>query len=503
MRIGSLLASGRSQFIRSGELLLPLLLLLALPGLVRAQFTFTTNADNTLTITKYTGPGGAVTIPEATNGYPITVIGGSGSGIAYQGAFQSCTTLTSLAMENNLSDIETNAFRGCTNLISVTIGNNVTNIAKDAFSGCTGLTTVTIPDSVMVIGISAFKSCTALTNISVGNNVTSLGDNAFYNCSKLARINLGTNLSNIGFQAFYSCANLRYITFPSNLTNIGNYAFQGCANLNNNFFQGNAPSVGSSTFVGLLYPQMYYVQGTTNWSATFAGRPTHLWDPQVPFSYTTNNGNITITGYIYGYNNAGDPEVMIIPSTITGLPVTTIGSSALNNLANTTTLVLPNTLINIGSQAFKGCKSLTSVTFPTNLTSIGSFAFMLCTNLCSLNFQGNAPSADATIFANDTKATVYYFPWTSGWTNPWQLRPTAPWLPQIQTGGSSFGIQTNQFGFNITWASGMTVVVEACDSPTDLGWSALQTNTLASGPWYFSDPKWTNYPARVYRVRSP
>src|SRR5580698_9566530 len=39
--------------------------------------------------------------------------------------------------------------------------------------------------------------------------------------------------------------------------------------------------------------------------------------------------------------------------------------------------------------------------------------------------------------------------------------PIALWLPQIQTGAGSPGIQTNQFGFNINWASGQTVVVEA------------------------------------------
>jgi len=46
-------------------------------------------------------------------------------------------------------------------------------------------------------------------------------------------------------------------------------------------------------------------------------------------------------------------------------------------------------------------------------------------------------------------------------------------------------------------------VVEACtnfDNPT---WSPLQTNTLTGSSSYFSDPDWTNYPARFYRVRIP
>ncbi len=48
------------------------MLLLAAPGLVQAQFNWITNADDTITITNYTGPGGAVTIPAAINGLKVT-----------------------------------------------------------------------------------------------------------------------------------------------------------------------------------------------------------------------------------------------------------------------------------------------------------------------------------------------------------------------------------------------------------------------------------------------
>jgi hypothetical protein len=57
----------------------------------------------------------------------------------------------------------------------------------------------------------------------------------------------------------------------------------------------------------------------------------------------------------------------------------------------------------------------------------------------------------------------------------------------MQTTGSSFEVQMNQFGFNINWASGQPV----------------QTNALTSGTANFSDPQWTNYTSRFYRLRSP
>jgi hypothetical protein len=50
--------------------LLPLLLLLTLPAVAHSQFVYTTN-NGAITITGYTGFGGAVTIPGTTNGLPL------------------------------------------------------------------------------------------------------------------------------------------------------------------------------------------------------------------------------------------------------------------------------------------------------------------------------------------------------------------------------------------------------------------------------------------------
>jgi hypothetical protein len=109
------------------------------------------------------------------------------------------------------------------------------------------------------------------------------------------------------------------------------------------------------------------------------------------------------------------------------------------------------------------------------------------------------------VFDYDNKMTVYYLPDTTGWddfSNQTGV-PIAPWLPAMQTSDCSFGVQTNQFGFNINWASGKTVVVEACTNLSNPDWQPVRTNTLTTGSAYFSDPQWTNYPGRFYRLRSP
>src|ERR1017187_5199231 len=75
---------------------------LLLPAAVQAQFIYTTN-NGAITITKYTGPGGAVVIPATPNGYPVTAIG-------------------------------TNAFQRVSNPMTVTIPNSVTSIGASAIS---------------------------------------------------------------------------------------------------------------------------------------------------------------------------------------------------------------------------------------------------------------------------------------------------------------------------------------------------------------------------------
>jgi hypothetical protein len=119
-------------------------------------------------------------------------------------------------------------------------------------------------------------------------------------------------------------------------------------------------------------------------------------------------------------------------------------------------------------------------------------------------FYGNVPtSVSWNAFDYPSDGTVYYLPGTSGWDATFAGHPTALWLPAMQSSDGSFGMQTNQFGFNIQWAIGQTVVVEACTNLGHPGWQPVQTNTLMSGSVYFSDPHWTNYFSRFYRLRSP
>lgn len=78
-----------------------------------------------------------------------------------------------------------------------------------------------------------------------------------------------------------------------------------------------------------------------------------------------------------------------------------------------------------------------------------------------------------------------------------------PASPQVQSSDASFGVRTNQFGFNIIGSRGLVTVVEVSTNLTNPIWTPVKTNTLTGAPRYFADPGWNNYSRRFYRLRSP
>jgi hypothetical protein len=74
--------------------------------------------------------------------------------------------------------------------------------------------------------------------------------------------------------------------------------------------------------------------------------------------------------------------------------------------------------------------------------------------------------------------------------------------PLILTTDGSFGVKSNQFGFNINWTGNTSVVVEAATNLANPVWLPVSTNVLTGGMSYFSDPQWMNSPGRFYRLSS-
>jgi hypothetical protein len=137
----------------------------------RAQFSYTTNSDG-ITITGYTGPGGAVTIPSTIDDHPVTCIGIS--------AFVSGKDLTSVTIPDSVTTIKAWAFCFCDHLTNATLGKAVASIESWAFAHCERLPSVTIPQTVTTIDSFAFADCTNLAAVRFQGNAPSASPSAFH-----------------------------------------------------------------------------------------------------------------------------------------------------------------------------------------------------------------------------------------------------------------------------------------------------------------------------------
>ena len=182
--------------------------------------------------------------------------------------------------------------------------------------------------------------------------------------------------------------------------------------------------------------------------------------------------------------------------------VTNIGTNAFYYCANLTNATIANGVTSIEEGAFDDT-GLTGVTIPGTVTAIGDGALYYCANLTNVLLTGNAPTVGFEAFFGDP-VTFYYLPGASGWSPSPGLPNPVLWNPLILAGNASFGVQNNQFGFNITngTTTNIPIVVEACANLASPVWTPLQTLTLTNS-FYFSDPQWTNYPGRYYRISSP
>jgi hypothetical protein len=347
-----------------------LMTMLLLAGQGRAQdYTYTTN-NGTITITRYTGPGGNVTVPGTITGLPVTTVGA--------GAFQSSGNLVDITLPASLTSIGDRAFWDCSSLVEIGIPRNVTNIGTTAFGQCVSLVAITVDpvndfyrsvegvlfdaDQRTLIQFPGGK----VGNYTIPNGVTNIGSMAFWWSPSVTSVTIPEGVAGIGVDAFGNCSGLTNVTLPNSLTHIDDSAFWACALLSDAKIPNGVTRIGSSGFFGC----------SSLTSITIPQSVKELGD--AAFGACTSVTRVNIENSVLGpaeFSNCTNLTSITIPNTITTITTGAFGGTGLANLT------IPQSVTNIGDYAFESCTSLTNVTIPNSVTYLGGGAFAFCAGL--------------------------------------------------------------------------------------------------------------------------
>ncbi len=179
-----------------------------------------------------------------------TVVLPNGVDTIGQRAFYGCS-LRHIELPQSLKYIGPSAFDGATSLASLTIPENVSNIPSTMCYGCSSLRSVTLPEGIKAIENFAFSNCNSLLNINIPQSMQSIGSAAFDNCRSLTSVTIPEGITGISDFAFHQCLSLEEVHFPNSLTSIGEGAFQDCA-IDSLDFPASLVSIGKNAFSRLL-----------------------------------------------------------------------------------------------------------------------------------------------------------------------------------------------------------------------------------------------------------
>lgn len=333
-------------------------------------------------------------------------------------AFYSCSELTTVVLDNGISEIGNSVFAACVNLKDIVLQENgedltnakpnqlpagITKVSDGLFYNCLALDEVYLPSTVNEIGMLAFSNCTALETLTIekndGSDFVMLGQNE----SVLESDKEGVNITKIGSYAFKDSIAMKYFNIPNSVTviedgifempevtaaekeekgsklvgvsfsehirNLGAGMFKNCVSLDENKLDlSNVETMGEGIFEGC----------TSLTSIQLNDKITVI--PKNAYKGCTGITHIDITKYTYE-DEQGNIQV-----------------------GNTNIQV-------IGEGAFRGCSSLRLVELGSdtgNLIQINRYAFRDCASLRSIYIPKTVYMIEPRVFENAGGTTVYY-----------------------------------------------------------------------------------------------
>ena len=371
------------------------------------------------------------------------------------------SSIRTVVIGDELTEIPESCFEGCTYLSDIHIGSNVTTIADKAFANCTSLESISIPGSVTSIGevlrdysstytsnsnyygqagkALPFYKCTSLKSVRfedgnatlyLGSAYSSSGESyskGLFYYSPLEDVYLGRNVQYTdystsykfinypeyyGYSAFYNQSKLTKVTIGPEVESLPNYLFYKCTAIESVINFALTPNVAASNTFSTYSATLYYPLESESKYATadvwkLFDNKYGMYSEGSMLFIPTAASEAMVTLY-----PGSSPETLAVPATInsngTQLTVTKVMDKAFEACPDLTLVQLPSTLTEIGEEAFARNIKLSSITF-TGQKVIGKGAFTDCPSITSLTLPNSLETIGDRAFKNNTGITSVSF----------------------------------------------------------------------------------------------
>ena len=299
--------------------------------------------------------------------------------------------LEELVLPNSVQHIMEFSFYNCTKLKSITFSENLKSIGTGAFA-FTAVAEVSLPDSIRHLSAEVFMECDELVSIKFPRDITFIPSHFLYSCSKLKDVTFpsgllkinyyafgftalekvdlsNTPLISIEYGAFESCINLNEVIFPNSLIVIEDRAFRACTSLSDVYLPERFQYLYSTAFELSDKIKVYFEDKEFLYDE-LSGLSVKMNEKLASkFTSTLTDDGLRIDSYI------GTDMCVVVPETINGVSVTSLGSNTFFSNKELLFISLPYTLHTIEANAFMYCSNLQMVSGGESVTTVGDSAF--------------------------------------------------------------------------------------------------------------------------------
>ena len=340
--------------------------------------------------------------------------------------------ITRIVLDNDCTEVNSNAFYYNGDVISVVIPSSVKTIGDDAFYIIKGTEIYNLSSLNIQVGattngeigyyskvvhtslsepsrlvtnngvvyyvngsekIAISLADKSLTSVTLDSNCTAIDEKAFYQCKNLTSVTIPEGVKTIGRSAF-EYTSIDTVVIPSSVTSIDDYAFTGCFRLREiynlssldiqfgSYNNGNVGYYARIIHTSLNEPQRlvisngvkYYING----SEKIAVSPVDMNATEI----VIDNDCTSIDKYAFSY--CKKLVNITIPNS-----VKTMESGVFSYCSNLVNVTIPSSVTNFGSYMFYRCRNLTSIEIPSSVTNLAGFTFQWCFALTNVTLPSN------------------------------------------------------------------------------------------------------------------